>query len=388
MQEFLSSTNSQEQIGCCGGQMSGCNSQSGGCGTGVCGSHQAERSSIYGAGYSGPRPTIREMRIAVSYYCNLRCEHCYVPEENRLFYGRTIEPNQLSVEELESFLDFLAQECNTKSISITGGEALLKVVWPRTERIMHRALANGLKVRLITAGSGQIPIETVLHSARRSDSLQLQVSLDGTQPDLVDHFRGQRGAWQRALDTIRAIADAGAYVLVRYTATEENFDQTIGCYDLVSELGASAFVVKPIFPTGTAREHKELLVTPESVRSLQQALVARSVGRRTKLKLPQPCFVRQDEIPHNANVEIMYCGCGRDVAYLTPNGDIYPCTYMVGIAGMDRWKLGNIRDPQFDLRTAWLDPNSFREFRDAPSHCNCTAQNLAQQAEEGIGCAH
>jgi radical SAM protein with 4Fe4S-binding SPASM domain len=328
------------------------------------------------------------MRIAMSYYCNLHCEHCYVPEEDRVFYGRRIQPNQLTIEELEAFIDVLSAEFSTKSISITGGEALLRVVWPRTERVMQCALEHGLAVRLITAGSGQIDIDTVLRSARRSDRLQLQVSLDGTDSDLTDRFRGRIGAWQRAVETIRTIADAGASVLVRYTITEANIDQTEACYDLVTSLGAAAFVVKPMFPTGTARQHTDLLLTPASVQQLQQRLVMQSVKCRTKLKLPQPCYLHGEDIPHGANVEIMYCGCGRDVAYLTPSGDIYPCTYMVGMAGMERWKLGNLRDPLFDLRAMWSSPDTYQAFRDAPNSCHCTAQNIAYEAEEAVACAH
>lgn len=368
--------------GCCGGQ-------------GLCGSATASCSGESTSHYvstqrhGAPRATIREMRIAVSYYCNLRCQHCYVPETSRFAYKRLIEPHQLSIDELETFIDMLAEECGTKSISITGGEALLAVVWPRTERVMQRALNHGLKTRLITAGSGQVDVETVLRSARRSDNLLLQVSLDGITPDLVDGFRGKAGAWQHAVDTIRTIAAAGTSVLVRYTVTDDNFDQTIGCYDLVAELGASSFVVKPMFSTGTARQHKELLVTPESVAALQQQLVARSVGRRTKLKLPQPCYVAESDLPAGANVEVMYCGCGRDVAYLAPNGDIFPCTYIAGMPGLERWRLGNLRDAEFDLHSAWTASNTYREFRDAPTHCHCTAQHLANQVDDDMfACRH
>jgi len=357
-----------------------------GCGSGNCCSASQTRAARYEVSSSGPRATIREMRIALSYYCNLRCAHCYVPEDNRLQYGRLFEAHQLSIEELEDFVDLLAHEFNTKSISITGGEALLRPVWPRTERVMQRALANGLKVRLITAGSGQIDIATVLHSAQRSDNLLLQVSLDGVQPDQVDQFRGRAGAWQRAVNTIQEIADLGGAVQVRYTVTEENIAQTLECYDLVTNLGAQSFVVKPMFQSGTARAHQELLVTPESVRELQLKLIERSLRRRTKLKLPQPCYVSPDEIPIAANVEVMYCGCGQDVAYLTPAGDIYPCTYIVGIKGMERWKLGNLRDPNFDLRSAWLAPDTYSEFRSAPRQCFCTAQQLAREAEEALAC--
>lgn len=358
------------------------------CGAGCksCGVTRCGATATPQTGAAAHQATIGEMRIAVSYLCNLACQHCYVPEENRRQYSRLF-PDQLSIEALEGFVDVLAASFGTRSISITGGEALIRPVWPRTERVMRRALDNGMAVRLLTAGSGQVSVEEVLTSAHRRDGLTFQISLDGADPDLVDRFRGRANSWDNAVRTIGEVVDAGAPVLARYTVTDENIEQTLDCYDLVAQRGAAAFVVKPIFSSGTAREHAGLQVTPESVRELQVALAERSVGRRTKLKLPQPCYLSYEDLPAGANVEIMYCGCGSDVAYLTPNGDVYPCTYLAGVAGMERWRLGNIVDPTFDLAAAWNSSDIYDEFRSADKACNCTAQNITRRQEEQLACA-
>lgn len=327
------------------------------------------------------RPVIRELRIAVSYSCNLRCRHCYVPEERRVRY-REFYPDELTVGELEAVIDTLAADYGLKRISITGGEALLQPVWPRTERLLRRAIALDLRVRLITGGAGQVSVPTVLAAASGSDNLTLQVSLDGVAAETVNSLRGRSYAYRRAVATIAEAAEHGIPVVVRYTVTEDNYQQTLACYDLATELGAATFVFKPVFSSGEARRSRVTPVTPESVRELQLATVARSVKRRTKLKLPQPCYVTSQEVPEGANVEITYCGCGRDVAYLAPNGDIYPCTYLVGMPGMERWRLGNLRDPGFDLARAWTAESTYRDFRSARRECHCTAQEISARGDE------
>lgn len=328
------------------------------------------------------RAKIREMRIAVTYSCNLGCQHCYVPEMNRLDHQRQREGEQLDVEEIETFLDMLVANFGTERISITGGEPLLRPVWPRTRRTLRHALNRGLQVRLITSGSGQVDIEEAVSAAGGSNNLTLQVSLDGVNEEKVDSFRGKRGAMRNALATIRKAIAVGLPVRVRYTATENNWEETILCYDLVTDMGVSAFVVKPMFAAGQGRLSRHLLVDGNELRSLQLSLVARSVGRSTKLVLPQPCYVDPGEVLPGANVEIMYCACGSEVAYLSANGDIYPCTYMVGAPGCGAWKIGNIRDPHFDLQRLWSDPNTYAEFRQAERHGNCAAQNIMNRLIE------
>ncbi len=323
---------------------------------------------------------IRELRCAISYYCNLRCQHCYVPELNRVEYKDLLESSQLSVEQITGFLDQLHDEMGLESISITGGEALLRIVWPRTRQVMHHALERGIKVRLITSGSGQIPVSEVVEAAGGLPGLQLQVSLDGLDEVKVDEFRGHKGAQKKAMATIQDAVALGIPVRARYTATAANHQEVVATYDRVSELGADEFVVKPMFAAGTARENQDLSIQQEAVAAFQQALVNRSVDRATRVMLPQPCFIRFEDMPAGANAEIMYCGCGKDVAYLSTNGDVYPCTYMIGAPGAEQFRLGNVGDPHFNFAKHWGLSSTYTVFRDADLECNCTAQNLLDDA--------
>ncbi len=112
---------------------------SNGCGSGCactpqgrsCGSGTRLAALSADDGPDGHPATIREMRIAISYQCNLRCEHCYVPVERREQYHRHF-PDQLTVEELETLLDVASARFGLREISITGGEPLITPVWPRT----------------------------------------------------------------------------------------------------------------------------------------------------------------------------------------------------------------------------------------------------------------
>lgn len=321
---------------------------------------------------------LQHLRIAVSYYCSLRCQHCYVPELNRTKYKHLLESSQLSLDEIRGFVDRLIDELGLEKITITGGEAMLRNVWPRTKEVLRHGLSRGLTVQLNTSGSGQVDIAEVVEVC--GDDLRkfvLHLSLDGIDDARVDVFRGKTGAMRRAVQTLDDAAAAGMRIEVRYTMTEQNADETLPTYAFVSDRGASAFVMKPMFAAGTARENQDILITSrEEVRSVQWQLLKASRGNPTALGLPEPVYVPEDAFPENANAYVVKCLCGGAIGYLSTNGDIYPCSYIVGAPDDKRWVIGNIRDPNWDFVQTWRRPDTYQAFRDAVTDQNCTAQNL------------
>jgi radical SAM protein with 4Fe4S-binding SPASM domain len=325
-----------------------------------------------------PGRRLEHMRIAVSYYCSLKCQHCYVPELNRTKYKSRLESSQLSLVEICAFIDRLVDSLGLQKITVTGGEALLRNVWPRTRVVMRHGLDRGLTVQLNTSGSGQIDISEVVEVC--GDDLNkfvLHLSLDGIDNDRVDVFRGKTGAMKRAVKTLDDAAAAGMRIETRYTMTEQNADETLPTYRFVSERGSTAFVMKPMFAAGTARENQDILVrSREEVRSVQWQLLKESRGNPTALGLPEPVYIPESAFPEGANAYVVKCLCGHGAGYLSTNGDIYPCSYIVGAPDDKQWVLGNIRDPEWDFVEAWRRPESYRSFREAKVDQNCTAQNI------------
>lgn len=321
---------------------------------------------------------LQHMRIAVSYYCSLHCQHCYVPELNRTRYRTLLESSQLSLDTLHGFIDRLIGELGLEKVTVTGGEALLRPVWSRASSVVAHSLRSGLDVQLNTSGSGQIQMAEVARTC--GDELPnfvLHLSLDGIDEQHVDRFRGKKGAMRGALKTLDDAIALGMKVDVRYTMTQDNAEDTVPCYELVSARGAQSFVMKPMFAAGTARENQDILIrSREEVRNIQWQLLKMSVGNPTALGLPEPVYVPERAFPSGANAHVIKCACGGEVGYLSTNGDVYPCSYIVGAPDDKRWVLGNIMDPDWDFFEAWRSPGTYASFRNAAKDQNCTAQNI------------
>ena len=179
---------------------------------------------------------IDHMRISVSYQCNLRCEHCYVPEEFRMRYRETLGDKELSLDQIRGFIDHLIEHHGLQKVSVTGGETLIKSVWARTQAVLEHANRRGLRVQLNTGGLGQIAIPEIVRLFDDPTKLMLQISLDGASAESVDRFRGRRGVFDSALRQMAEVTRAGAVVQVRFTINESNYDEALATYELVSSI--------------------------------------------------------------------------------------------------------------------------------------------------------
>ncbi|MCA6112617.1 radical SAM protein [Bradyrhizobium cenepequi] len=321
-----------------------------------------------------PLPIIFDhMRISISFYCNLHCDHCYVPEEYRDQYKRLLEPSQLSVEEITNFLDLLVDEHSLRKVTVTGGEPLLKIVFPRSAALMAYANKRGLHVQLNTGGLGQVPIPDVVSIFDEREKLVFQFSFDGANKDTVDRFRRKPGVYESALRQMHEAVNRGALVQARMTANRHNIGEALDAYRLLSSIGVDSFKIRPMFAAGVAIDNEDaLLGSAEEIRELQEALIAMAAQTSTRLELPPPIFV--DTTEPRPNVKYIECNCGVASGYLSTNGDLYPCVYVVGDPDSHEFLVGNIRSAGFDLETAWRTSPALKKYRANSGCAQCPTQ--------------
>ncbi|MET4753876.1 radical SAM protein [Bradyrhizobium sp. RT11b] len=313
------------------------------------------------------------LRLCVSFYCNLHCKHCYVPQQYRDEYKRRLEPSQLSVDEMTHFIDLLIDRYGLTKVSVTDGEPLLRVVFPRTEAVLAHGQKRGMQVQLNTAGLGQVPISDVVSIFDDPGKLTLQFSFDGAKRDTVDRFRGKPGVYDSALRQMSEAANCGVLVQARMTANRQNIAEALDAYRLLSSIGVGSFRIKPMFASGVALDNEEaLLGSADEIRELQQALIATAAKTAARLELPPPIFV--DTSQPRPNVKFTKCDCGITSVYLSANGDLYPCPYVVGDPDSEAFLVGNIRSPEFDLDTAWRTSPALKHYRADSGCAHCPSQ--------------
>jgi len=152
--------------------------------------------------------------------CNLRCIHCYAHSDGGC------APDEMSFDQGKALIDDLA-EFGSPVILFSGGEPLARKDMPD---LAEYAVSKGL--RAVISTNGTMITDKVAQRLKAIGLSYVGVSLDGLQ-ETNDKFRAVEGAYQKALEGIRACKRAGIKVGLRYTITKHNVQDLPGLFDLL-----------------------------------------------------------------------------------------------------------------------------------------------------------
>jgi len=141
--------------------------------------------------------------------CNLKCVHCYSRSADRNY------PGELTTAQGRTLIEDLAQ-FGAPVILFSGGEPLLR---GDLFELAEYAVALGMRAVISTNGTKITP-----ETAGRLKDVGLSyvgVSLDGMR-ETNDRFRGQEGAFDKALAGMRNCLAAGIKVGLRFTINKRN----------------------------------------------------------------------------------------------------------------------------------------------------------------------
>ncbi|KXA88830.1 radical SAM/SPASM domain-containing protein [candidate division MSBL1 archaeon SCGC-AAA259M10] len=191
--------------------------------------------------------------------CNLSCRHCYSSAK------LSSHPSELTTAEAKGLIDDL-HEFGTPVLLFSGGEPLMR---DDIFELIDYASGRGLRTVLSTNG-------TLLSSEITSNLVEagvdyVGVSIDGLE-ETNDEFRGQEGAFRKALRGIKNCIDAGVKVGLRYTITRYNAHQLEEMIDLLREEGVDRYCFYHLAYSGRGEEIQKHDLskneTRERVRSL------------------------------------------------------------------------------------------------------------------------
>jgi len=154
--------------------------------------------------------------------CNLRCMHCYAGSDEQL------APDQLTNAEAIKFIDQLAG-FKVPVILFSGGEPLLREDF---FNLAEYAGSKGIRTTLSTNGTLITP--DIAKDIKRLGISYVGISLDGIGSD-NDRFRGRKGAFDAALEGIRACRAIEQRVGLRFTINRHNYHQMPDIFKLIQE---------------------------------------------------------------------------------------------------------------------------------------------------------
>jgi len=288
--------------------------------------------------------------------CNLNCIHCYAH-----VHGGCAE-DELSFAEGCALLDDLAQ-FGSPVILFSGGEPLMRKDLPE---LAEYAVSQGLRAVLSTNGTR---IDDRVAQRMKDVGLSyVGVSLDGMR-ETNDRFRGVDGAFDRALEGIRACRRAGIKVGLRYTITRRNVQDIDGIFDLLERESISRVCFYHLVYAGRGEDISKDDLSHEETRRVLDRIIDRTAELHARglpkevLTVDNHCdgpylylrFLREGREQDAARVmELLKMNggnsSGHGIGCVSWNGEVYPDQFL------RHHPVGNVRQRPFS--EIWSDQDN------------------------------
>ncbi len=303
----------------------------------------------------GKTPPLRLIAWEVTRSCNLACRHCRAEAHPEPYEG------EFDTAEAKALIDTFP-ETGSPIIIFTGGEPLLR---PDVFELVEHANAQGL--RCVMAPNGTLITAENARLMKETGIQRCSISIDG--PDALSHdtFRGVPGAFESALRGIDLLKQAGVEFQINTTVTQNNLSSFKTIFDLANGLGAAAWHIFLLVPTGRAAR-----MADEAINAAEYEQVLNwfyDFRKTTSMHLKATCaphyyrIMRQrakeegiSVTPDTFGMDALSRGClgGTGFCFISHTGQVQPCGYL-------ELDCGNVRDTPFP--EIWRNSPQFLKLR-------------------------
>lgn len=300
----------------------------------------------------------------LSYSCNFSCRHCYSRGQTR---------SELPLADVLKVADELAA-CRVAFINFGGGEPL---IYPHLFEVASHAAQKGLKVSMNT--NGWLMDRDAAGRVKASGFRSVGVSLDGATPEVHDNFRSRLGSYQRALEALENLRDAGVETTVSAVIYRDNLNQYRDIVRLAADRGVKTVYLHNFKCSGRGMENREELdLSPEEWRDFYRDALGWKDEAPAALAFDDPILALLGRESQGA---VKGSTCGKLSLHIEPDGDATPC-------GFIPLNVGNVLKE--GLKEIWKNSPILKKMRektptgkcsgcDAYGEClgGCTARALA-----------
>ena len=290
---------------------------------------------------------LNELWIHTNNSCNLTCSHCLVNSSPN-------EDKGLSTEAIKKIIDE-AVELGTTRFYFTGGEPFIR----RDIFELIDYVCNQKESELIILTNGTLLKGESIERLKNFDKelLKIQISLDGSKPEINDPLRG-KDSFAQIVQGIKNTVDAGYSPTVTTVVANSNIDDIPEITKLLAYSGVKTHHL--------LWAHKRGRITGNGNNSIPPIDKVIDVTRRVKEVAGESGISVDNHDSYkfraNSNRGTRYDlgNACYDSMCVYSNGEVYPSASFAGHEGL---KCGSIFDNT--LREIWENSNMSKAFRNA-----------------------
>ncbi len=299
----------------------------------------------------------------VTQACDLACVHCRASAQPKR------NPFELSTEEGKRLIDEIAA-MEVPVFVLTGGDPIKR---PDLFELIEHAAKVGVRVSLTPSATPLLTRE-VVHRLKQSGLARLAVSLDGSNAEVHDAFRGMAGSFQRTMEAIEWANEFGLPVQINTTFSRRNVDDFEAIASLIERKNIILWSVFFLVPTGrgklddllSAGEFEDIFANlhdlsqraPFHIKTteaqhyrryiLQQQVADRRNGKQTSQASPAKVQDTVGRAPRGLND-------GKGFVFVSHMGEVFP-------SGFLPFSGGNVRSDA--LSRIYRESPIFQQLRD------------------------
>jgi radical SAM protein with 4Fe4S-binding SPASM domain len=285
--------------------------------------------------------------------CNLRCKHCYQDDYT----------DELSFEKFKIIADKIFSTLyrwnKLGDFSITGGEPFL---YPWIFDALEYINSSDNVSRLDILTNGIFITEEIIQKLLRFNKLRyIQISLDGSSPEIHDKIRGN-GSFEKSMRGVRMLVENGIEVRLMFTLQRINMLDVPDVIDLAIRENISGITIERIIPM-----NDNDIFTSNEIHAIFNYISDRSdneyeKGTLLKILKYRPLWINID--PCRAKIGMNtpvhkdlggLCSIGLDGICILPDGNVLACRRLPIVVG------NLITDP---LEKIWTQSRLLWEIRD------------------------
>lgn len=302
-----------------------------------------------------PGWTLEEVFFELSKACNLKCKHCYIPEN--------IKKWELTFKDWIKLTDDCAA-LGVYMIKLTGGEPMINSYF---FDLLQYIKSKKIKVRLYTNGS-YLDKENI-NKLKLSGVDEIQISLDGAIAETHDNFRNTKGNFKKIIAALPILENNDLAVTLSFTVSSYNIAELDNFIQLVRNYKNIKVVVSPYINYHQTYQNKDdfLNVKDEDIMKIKR------------------CFHENQSIWSDktryylsySNKYIGFCGMGVYSLYIDSKGKVMLCPLL----NQEENLVGDIREGS--LKNIWEQSPLLVEYRNRTiadiSGCNtCSNSHICR----------
>lgn len=279
-------------------------------------------------------PLPYQVNIVVTRKCNLRCIHCYIKE-----YGNI----NLSYSEIIKIIDQAKEMCLFK-LTFEGGEPFL-----REDIFAIIQYANMSGIQPLIATNGTLVNKSIAFSLRKLDVSIVQVSLDGSCPEIHDQIRGEN-TFSKAIEGIHNLIEVGIPVRINFVLMKQNAEDLESMIALAISLKVNGLRVLSVVDFN---ENSMINLDLNESKEIMKKLYNYKLKFKEKIDIiPVINGGNLTSIHRGKNLfswtsNYATCWAGYVSCAIDADGFIYPCTFLINT----EYKVGNINNDS--LASIW-----------------------------------